>query len=165
MMTNIDLKKFLKEHFIYEVDMLYHSTVRLIDSQKNRHQVGINLSLETFLLHSRNIVEFLFFDKNDKYPDDARASDFISSQQHSNLKNNYSENLKKLYTRASKEVTHLTYSRIYDSNAVEKQWEWKNLLIELFAAVKIFLNQLPDEYKNDNEFLRLRGEIESTIKS
>lgn len=152
-----NLKNFLEEHFIYEVNMFCASLENIIEFKKQNNFCIDNLALENFLLHFRNIVEFLYFDK--KYPDDARAKEFISSATWSLLGKSYTDETKKMYTRACKEMGHLTYSRFYGTPP-EKQWNCSKIFKETINEVKNFLNYLPENLRINNN---IRAELENRI--
>jgi hypothetical protein len=61
-------KDFLDEHLHYELDMFFFSLRTIIDF-KNRGDFDekifhINMALEDFLLHSRNLLEFFYHPNN-----------------------------------------------------------------------------------------------------
>jgi len=83
--------KFLAEHFVYEITMLFLAGSKLdkIIAKRDKFKQGgnnlkeeecnreINMALEAFVIHWRALIEF-FYIKNKKYPqDDMRASDFV----------------------------------------------------------------------------------------
>ncbi|MBE3128417.1 MAG: hypothetical protein IMZ60_01930, partial [Actinobacteria bacterium] len=78
-MKNNCLKAFLHEHIVYEIDMLYYSYSELINYSKIREQLNINVFLEDFSLHARNLYEF-FYNKGKKYKTDSRAYDFFNKK-------------------------------------------------------------------------------------
>ncbi|MFA4890479.1 MAG: hypothetical protein WC587_02510 [Candidatus Paceibacterota bacterium] len=156
-MEENNLKSFLEEHFIYEVNMFCTSLESIIAFKGQNNFWINNLALENFLLHFRNIIEFLYFDK--KCSDDARAKEFISSDNWSLLKKSYSDETKKLYIRACKEISHLTYSRFYGTPP-EKQWDLSKIFKETTKEVKNFLNYLPD---NLCIKVSIRNELENRI--
>lgn len=117
--------------------------------------------MNAFLLHYRNIIEFLFFDK--RHDDDARAKDFIDHSKWIQFKTSYNENIKKLYTRACKELSHLTYSRFYGTSP-EKRWECSKMFQQTIGEIKNFLNYLPINYKAD-KILRIENQINKTLAS
>ena len=156
MMAN-NSKSFLEEHFVYEVNMFCVSLESIIAFKAQNNFWIDNLVLENFLLHFRNIVEFLYFDK--KYPDDARAKEYINPDDWSLLKKSYSDETKKLYTRACKEIGHLTYSRFYGAPP-EKLWNCSIIFKEIINEVKNFLNYLPDNLRIN---VSIRTELENRI--
>ena len=147
MMTDKELKDFLNEHFVYEVQVLCEAIAYLINPLRDRNVFFEYIVLEGFVFHSRNVVEFIFHDK--KHPDDSRSRDFISESDFSILKNNYNDDLKSFYKRASKEVGHLTYSRI-SGTPEEKKWDCGHYYGLILRAIKDFLAYLPNKYKGNN---------------
>lgn len=143
-MDSITKKEFLKEHFCYEVEMLCNSIVYLKKFHSKNNQVGINLALECFLLHARNLIEFLYHGSKLK-PDDARASDFIDRRSWDKLASSKAKNLENLQKRANKEISHLTYTRHYETPP-EKNWDPEKYFLEIIAGVKNFIDCLPQKY-------------------
>lgn len=149
-----DHKKFLGEHFCYEVEMLIFSIQRLSEANQRKEVGDINMSLETFLLHSRNLIEFFYFPPSKEY---ARAVDFISLKTWDKVRPPKNEKIETFLARANHEVSHLTYKRLYgDTN--EKKWNWGEYFLVLFNITKVFLDNLPLKYcdakiKNMGEIL------------
>jgi len=141
-------KIFLEEHFVYEVNMFCTSLESIIVFKQQNNFWMNNLALENFLLHFRNLVEFLYFEK--KYTDDARANEFIDYNKWSLLNKSYTDEIKKFYTRACKEVDHLTYSRFYGTPP-EKLWDCSRIFKLIIDEVRNFLNYLPDNLQLNNK--------------
>lgn len=150
-------KSFLEEHFAYEVKMLCVSLEGIILSIQQGNIWMKNLAIENFLLHFRNLVEFLYFEK--KYDDDARSKEFINAANWSLLYKSYTKESKKLYFRACKEVDHLTYSRFYGTPP-EKAWDCPKMFNLIIRDVKNFLNYLPENLQIDND---IRVDLEKRI--
>jgi hypothetical protein len=147
-LTDAELKKFLEEHFSYEVEMLYFSVTKLIEFKQINDSGGINMALETFLLHARNLREFFYYDTK-KFPTDARASDFFEEGNlWREIRPDETDSILKIKERVGKELAHLTYKRIYGTPP-EKNWSCGETFKDLLKTVKIFLNNLPDKYKGD----------------
>lgn len=139
-------RKFLDEHFRYEVDMLYHSFVKLVEFQQASDQPSINMALETFIFHARNLMHFLYEDSRRKKRD-ARAYDFLPSKDvWRSARPKKTASLQMVEERVDPEMAHLTYKRPYGTPE-KKQWPCGNILTDLIKVVNVFLEQLPDEYK------------------
>ena len=70
-------KRFLKEHFYYEVWMLVSAVDRLIEFMSSgKSQTYINIAQEDVLVHGRLLREFLYREDRTK-DDDARPMDFV----------------------------------------------------------------------------------------
>jgi len=76
-LTDEEKRRFLGEHFYYEVMMLMFCYDRMVEFQRARDAYSNNMALESFLFHARNLREF-FYSKT-KRPDDARAYEFVES--------------------------------------------------------------------------------------
>lgn len=169
-----DKKNYLEEHFIYEVEMLCFSFARIIDSkqideepaQYSLHSTSIstpwvaqhgeqandanniNMALETFLLHARNLKEF-FYNDNKRYDTDARAWDFLEDKNlWQKLRPAEMGSMIQIRKRAGKELAHLSYKRIYGTPP-EKNWNIGEILSELLKVVDIFLDHLSPKYFGD----------------
>jgi len=85
---------YLAEHFSYEISMLCFADSKIdgLIPERNRFKregneskqkecnAEINMALETFVMHWRALIEFLYDKKKKKkkWPDDMRAYDFIA---------------------------------------------------------------------------------------
>lgn len=99
-----------------------------------------NALLESFLLHSRCIINFL-------YPEKPRADDVIADDFFSNpkiLRSALPISLscaKDVRFRTGKEIAHLTYSRLNITPA-QKQWNIGKIHDEITSALEIFFKTL-----------------------
>jgi len=175
----------LEEHFIYEVEMLCFSFKRIIEFKKFDEEPAqyspystlvntpwvaqhtplasdpnnINMALETFLLHARNLREF-FYNDNKRYDTDARAWDFLEEKNlWQKLRPAEMESMIEIRERAGKELAHLSYKRIYGTPP-EKSWNTGETLSDLLKVVGIFLEHLSPKYFGD----RLRN-LKQRVKS
>ncbi|MFH0829423.1 MAG: hypothetical protein V1907_04615 [Candidatus Kerfeldbacteria bacterium] len=73
------LKEFLGEHFWYEIDMLFYSVKMLDQSKQNNDQSGINMALDNFVAHGRNLLEFFYYPKSNSN-NYARATHLLTQQ-------------------------------------------------------------------------------------
>lgn len=154
-----NLKNFLSEHFCYEVEMLYSSLEYLIKFKREDKQTGKNMALENFLLHSRNLIEFLHFpDNSKKY---ARAYHFLDEKSFLKISQLWNKDLEIFLDRANHEVSHLTYNRYYGTPP-EKNWNCRKYFLEILTGIITFLEYLPEQYKSKN-IDNLHGKIEKII--
>jgi len=170
--TDEDKKNFLEEDFAYEVELLCFSFTKLIEFKnadgrypqsssyftdvstgwvppQYGHQTvdrnNVNMALETFLLHARNLVEF-FYTKHKKYSTDVRALDFFENKgSWIGSRPNLTGSLTKIRERAGKELAHLTYKRI-SGTPPEKDWSTGETVEDLVKVINIFLDRLPPKY-------------------
>lgn len=144
-MVNND-KKFLDEHFYYELWMLHDSFKNLQKSKVPSYPC--NLFLEATLIHFRCLTEFYYYDKS--YPSDARAYEFVANIQkwQSDRKNRDFVISKFGWDRLNQELAHLTWNRIAGIPP-EKDW-WKTLsdsLPKLIEITEIFLADMKPQIK------------------
>lgn len=145
--------KFLAEHFSYEVAMLRFANSKLdkLIPERDRFKregnetkqiecnTEINMSLETFVIHWRALIEF-FYTKTKKWPDDMRAYDFTDKNKWEKARGNMSPCIENLNCRAGKEVAHLTSSRKYKANP-EKNWPYKDMEKHLEGVIELFVKE------------------------
>lgn len=145
-LAEIDKKKFLEEHFFYEVRKLYISLNKIIICKQSKDKDGEEIALECFLLHARNLRYFFLKDRTgnsgqDKH--DVFASDF--SKEWISARGEESPILKDFKKRVDVELAHLTTLRIYGTPP-EKRWHCSPILEELMRLTKLFLEKLPTKY-------------------
>lgn len=154
-MDEKNLKKFLNEHFCYEVEMLYSAVVSLKYYSIATSRRGTNISLENFLFHGRNLLEFFYYKPKNNY---AKATHYIESDKWQQTRPEKTKNIIELERRISKEVVHLTFDRISGAPP-EKQWDWPSCFNDLLAVIKIFLNLLPNQF-DGTEIIDLKNNID-----
>lgn len=135
------------EHVAYEMEMFIYC----LDKLKTTHnQLTMNLLLDSFAVHSRNL--FWFFYTKDRKQDDILCSDFIDGGKETFLVKE--EDLEFVVKKANKQVSHLTYERI---NYVEtKPWNFAEVGSLMLKNINRFYDSLSDEYKNFPHFKELR---------
>ncbi|MFA6098809.1 MAG: hypothetical protein WCV50_03475 [Patescibacteria group bacterium] len=143
MLQNSDKKAWLIEHFAYEDDMLNFSFNKIFECLKQQEQKSLQMALECFLLHARNLLEFFYYRKNGKSY--IRAIDFIESKQWEKLLPKKTARIIKLQKRIDNELMHLTDKRI-SGIPPEKSWDI-DILLDFIVLTKIFKKNLPNEYK------------------
>lgn len=155
-MTKIEKKQWLNEHFLYEFQMMYYAFVGLSDSQD---QTKVNINLDCFLLHLRNLLEFFGYgrDKKKKY---ARAEDFNSNWITIRPKH---DPFTKYSNRINTEITHLGYDRKYGMTE-DKAWSVGEMLIEYTKIMQSFLINLDKCYLG-KPLQNLKKEIEVILDS
>src|SRR5437763_63202 len=138
------LQKTAHEHISYEIQMFVQSYKKL--RHGNLDQYENNSTLETFLIHARCLLDFLYPPKNFK-PDDVLADDFFINQ--NTLRDALPVSLSisaYLKRRAGKEIVHLTYNRL-NLTPQQKQWQPTDIHDQLTSALAIFFEKLTEERK------------------
>lgn len=141
------LKSFLGEHFWYEIDMLVYSVKTLAQSEQNHDQSGINMALDNFVAHGRNLLEFYYYTKIDS-KDYARAEHFVDSETWEKIRPLKTELIKELERRASNEMVHLSFKRI-SGTPPEKTWNCGQCCKDLLVVTKKFLEILSEKFFSD----------------
>lgn len=104
------LKAFAEEHLSYEVNMLINTAQIL--SQPINQQFVVNAFLESFTIHLRALIDFIWEPANLR-KNDAIASDFFKSKETWEIiRPDFPSVLEPTRSRTGKEIAHLTYSRM-----------------------------------------------------
>lgn len=120
------------------------SVVHLMQQSSHQEQdtlIEENVYLESFLLHLRNLIEFLY-SRSEKYPDDIIARNFYDSeikycQSIGEKPHMFSQAfMKKLHQK----LAHLTSSRVNESE--KKGWNTKEIYNTIMPSIKNFIEQL-----------------------
>ena len=116
----------------YEWWMARESAVRLGVAIEAGDQVNVNMALECFLLHARNIRDF--FGAHGK-PDDVLSRDFLGRPMRVRMSLLRSRGLR---DRLNRRVAHLSFSR----SRLKRDFPVGDLLIEIDAAMTQFEQRL-----------------------
>lgn len=131
-LSSAELLKYADEHILYEIDMLNATTI----FNPSSIQVLINMRVESFGIHLRNLIDFFY--NNIPQPDDMVAAHFFSDETIKAMPLPIiSESLKKAKVRVNKELSHLTTERIYGYSS-EKEWDFFGLTRDINALLKNF---------------------------
>ena len=133
------LRRFAEEHLLYEAGMLYEVTVKLMNGHHKDDPIVENALLESFGIHSRNLIDFLWLDKPMK-DTDAIASDYVGEWKAPAM----SERLSQVKSRVGKEMVHLSYNRL-DVSEDEKGWQVLGIGPEITGAFGTFVTAVPSE--------------------
>ncbi|MEK7107539.1 MAG: hypothetical protein AAB899_05135 [Patescibacteria group bacterium] len=130
--NNNDFLDYSKEHIFYEVQMLLKvKDLILLDKPSGLAKL---IAIESFAIHLRNLITFLYPTKNPRNTD-VYAKDFFSDPR--KWREVISEGLEKARERANKEVGHLTTGRIAGTPS-EKEWKVRELTEEIVPVLKSF---------------------------
>ena len=119
--------------------MLYEVTGKLMNRHHANDQVVLNALLESFGVHSRNLIDFLWLDRPMK-DTDAIARDWIEDWEAPEM----SELLANVKDRVGKEMVHLSYNRL-DIAEDEKGWTVLGIGPEVIGAFGKFATDVPDD--------------------
>jgi len=138
-------------HIYYEVEMLF-MTMRLLLT--SRDQIFINALLESFLIHSRNLLDFLY-PKLEPKSDDILVYDYIQYKKLYNINKTKKKELNFITRRANKQLVHLTYSR-NKFGEKRKQWRFVDISNKMRKTLIAFYDALPEKYKRWPHFVQLK---------
>jgi hypothetical protein len=137
-------------HLNYEVAMLMSLAQGLASGIAGQGTIA-NAMIESFVVHLRCVLDFLYAPKN-RRDDDVIAQDYFDDQATwEELRPSMSAELSKARDRAGKEMAHLTYARL-DVTPEAKPWPFVELTSEISDVLGVFLqnvdqNKLGDEWR------------------
>lgn len=138
------LKQISHDDLSYEIQMFEATAYKLKFGELD--SLGKNVMLESFLLHSRCLLDFLYPPENLR-PDDVIADDYFDEPELFRKKMlkklPVSDYLKK---KTGKRVMHLTYSRLSVEND-EKIWQVGDIHDQLAGSLEIFFETISQEQK------------------
>lgn len=163
-MDNTKLMIFSQNHLAYEIYSLY-GALDLFAKQNPQNLLTIgarNLFLEGVITHSRSLYEFLYF-STQKKADDALAIHYFETPEAWELiRPKIPEHFKDFYKRASKEIMHLTYTRL-ERTEITKRWDLLTITKDLLATLLLFAEKADPEklhrdFINDLKVCKLMAE-------
>jgi hypothetical protein len=135
-MTPQQLKEFSGEHLYYEIRMLYGVLDIFKDQEKIKDRFIYNALIESFVIHTQIILDFFYVPQ--MKPDDAKAIHFVRDVTiWKEALPPYERYFRKFNRRRSREVVHLSYSRL-EVKGEDKTWypekttEHIKLIVDLF---------------------------------
>jgi hypothetical protein len=127
------------DHLFYEIWMLKTLTQAMASGIAGEGPMS-NALLESFTIHTRALLDFLYADK--PKPDDVIAEDyFVSPKKWASIRLEKTEILKTVHRRVGKEIAHLTYSR-QEVDPEMKQWPFVQIGQEILSICEIFLGSV-----------------------
>lgn len=123
--------------------MLHEVTGKLMNRHHEDDPVVQNALLESFGIHNRNLIDFLWLDRPMK-DTDAIARDWVEGWEAPEM----SERLGKVKDRVGKEMVHLSYNRL-DVSDDEKGWTVLGIGPEVIGAFAKFTTEVSDDLVPD----------------
>jgi hypothetical protein len=149
--TQQELQEFADEHLFYEIWMLCETADRLMN-RKYQDTVAKNAYIESFVIHSRNLLDFLY-DVGGR-EDDVHASDYQNTTPWNPPPKDTI--LDTWYpTRMNKHLAHMTYKRL-TVPAADRNWPVK----DIFPSIKVVLEAFFKWVLPTNVGPKLRQEIQ-----
>jgi len=128
----------------YEVGML-GSLANVLATDNQGEGVIHNALLESFLIHARILIEFLY--KNEAYRDTVIASQYFTDSQ--NILPPKTKLLEETAKDAHKYLAHLTYTRTRLEG--KKQWLYIKIANDIKAVLQVFYKNLPDDFNTKSK--------------
>jgi hypothetical protein len=131
----------------YEFSTAIQAYSLLQQAEKTGNQPLINIALETFLLHYRNLRHFLN-PRDPVYADDILAEDFFAATVvPPEFEHQPGKRMDDLTTKLNKQLAHLSYTRLDYEGKPEKKWNASELLRAAVEGLLRFISSLPSEHK------------------
>ena len=128
----------------YEVWMLW-SLANILAANNKGKCVIHNSLVESFLLHARILIEFLY--KNQPYKDTVRASQYFTSDSPwKSIRPQKTELLEKTEKDAHKHLAHLTYTRLQG----KMEWPYIEIANDIKEVLQVFYEILPDDFNKES---------------
>lgn len=135
-------------HLEYEARMLIATAQGLASGVAAGSAIG-NALVESFALHARNLIDFLW--PEGAKTDHVMAEDYFEDPSTwKKLRPPLSTLLKDSRIRAHKEIAHLSYDRLRVDEA-NKAWRFVEIATEILSAFRLFQNRLPAKYLEGGE--------------
>ncbi len=141
--TDEQLIEFSGEHLFYEIKMLY-GIVDLLSQEKKLYDFYIyNALLEAAVIHTQIIIDFFYMPQ--MKADDAKAIHYIKDvKRWKSALPSYDRYFRKFNRRRSREVVHLSYSRL-DIKGEDKPWYLLKTTTHIKRVVNKFLEHADKE--------------------
>ena len=143
--TDEFLAAYFDDHLLYEIQMFVGSNKFLtgdahrIQCEADDEQFVVNMLVEVFAIHFRNLLGFFYGDLGRVKPDDVLAVDYCEHRAWETHRPPKSESLKAAEKRANKQVAHLTTLR-HVGDHPDKRWYVPALNDEMRAIFRKFLS-------------------------
>jgi hypothetical protein len=143
-----ELKRFAEEHVIYEANMLRGLGTKLFNRHHKDDPLVENACPESFTIHCRLILDFLYVDEP-RVPTDAAAGDYFEDDRWQKARPAVSERLDTINSRVGKEIVHLSYKRL-DIPEDEKGWVVVSLGLELAGTLALWASLVPEHLQPED---------------
>jgi len=121
------------------------SLAHIIATDNQGQGVIHNALVESFLIHARILIEFLY--KNKPYKDTVRASQYFTSDSPwKSIRPQKTDLLKETEEDAHKYLAHLTYTRLQR----KRKWPCIKIANDIQAVLKVFRENLPDDFTKES---------------
>lgn len=128
----------------YEIDMFRFTADCL--SKPNLHQAIVNVLVESFAIHTRNLFFFFYTENKLRKKDDVIADDYSINKKEFRTHRTKKALLNYIVKRVAKQVAHITYHRaVYNKRT--KPWKTQDIRNKMNKTIDAFINSLSDKQK------------------
>ncbi|MBW8001017.1 MAG: hypothetical protein FVQ80_03235 [Planctomycetes bacterium] len=133
------------EHLEYEVWMLW-SLANILAADDQGKSVIHNALLESFLIHTRILIEFLY--KDEPYKDNVRASQYFTPDSSwESIRPPKTKLLNKTEGDTHKYLAHFTHTR---SQKEKPRWSYIKIANDIKAVLQVFRENLPGDFTKES---------------
>jgi hypothetical protein len=126
-----------QEHLNYEIEMFRETCNQINIRPKTLFEN--NLLFESLPAHIRVLINFFYNDKNEKYPNDLVAQDFLPvTVNWKDERPQMTALLKEAKNKADKQVAHLSLWRVKIERDGKKDCDWINIERDMGIVIKKF---------------------------
>jgi hypothetical protein len=153
------------EHLYYEIDML-QGTMERLETGSTEDRIFHNALVESFTIHARNLMHFLY-PTGKKDDSDVLAADFFDDEGYwLKIRLKEPEEFGKSRGRVNKEIAHLTYDRL---SITPDRKIWSPVLgHEILKVMDCFFTAMPERFRNANhrsDTCQTRARVATGVKS
>lgn len=144
----------LSEHLLYDVEMLFALTERLGGFEPIEEELPWEVQnglLESFVIHARGLIEFLWRDAS-RRQGDGLAAHYFPSDAWAARRPKMETTLKQVPARAGREVAHITFQRI-EAAEEARGWHYGQIAASIGRCLRVFVQEVSDQRVSD-EFKR-----------
>ena len=147
-LTDNELKDYAETHLRYEINMLTMSVAILayLGTHNNRSPIPWVLNngiLNTFSIHARNLIDFLYSrSKGKDRATDIIIQDYVDDSAITQHLRPITPLLEEVLIKANKQVAHLTMERI-DYEKAGKEWKFRDVIGHIRLAFSTIAPHIP----------------------
>jgi hypothetical protein len=157
----------------YDVDMLIEAAGRCVEAERRKDVVGMNMAVESFAIHCRAVIQFLFGHLEwierpgpvqERFPP-PRPTDVFAHDYYADWRHDCpapSQMLGDSKWRADKHVAHLTTDRRginQEGTGIESVWDIRACVNELGTVMALFLARAPAANFDTEELRKMRARL------
>jgi hypothetical protein len=137
----VEKLRLASKDLLYEIDMFDSMARALLLRLAGKSRIS-NAFVESFAIHARNLIYFLYADSPKK--DEVTASNyFMGRVKWEEVRPAISDTLESAWGRADREIAHLTFER-QKVTLAKKGWPVAEIHRDIFSVLGLFLLSAPD---------------------